>query len=81
MASCATGNVPEAPSGTPLPCKVCFLGLLLPSLQAGGPCRVAVFSQEQAPLTLVEGLKLGWSETFLPIFQTELEEEGETLFP
>lgn len=40
-----------------------------------------MFSQEQAPLALFEEPKLGWSETFLPISLTRLEEEGETLLP
>ena len=40
-----------------------------------------MFSQEQAPLALFEERKVGWSETFLPIILTRLEEEGETLLP
>lgn len=63
------------------PCSiVCSLGLPLPSFQVSGPGGVPVFSQEQAPLALFEERKLGWSETFLPIFLTRLE-EGEALLP
>lgn len=48
VACYATGDVPEATSGTPLPYKICSPGLPLPLLQAGGPGGVAISSQEQA---------------------------------
>lgn len=56
------------PSGTPVLYTVGSLGLPFPSFQVSGPGGVPMFSQEQAPLVLFEGLKLVWSETFLPIF-------------
>lgn len=37
--------------------------------------------RNRPPVASVEGPTLGWSETFLPIFQIDLEEEGETSSP
>lgn len=77
-ASHTTGNVPQVPSGTPLPCTVCSSRLPLPSLQVVGPGGTTLLSSKQA--CLVKGPSLAGLKPFCLYFKLDLK-NGERQLP
>ena len=71
------------PEGHPYPAQSAVLGPpLIPCWWSwGSGCAVTGTAPAPPSVASVKGPKLCWSESFLPTFQIDLEEEGETSSP